>query len=589
MATPVLYIDGKPLDMGGITAITMERANPLLSERQQSYSYPFVLPCTPHNDRLLGFPARYTRAGRTQRSQPCTMVCGSKVRVGRLVLNNIPARGYDASMTYDTADLLSGIADKKLVELHDKKYCWKALEYGSVDIAIAAMERLYNGEDNSEICIFPVVVDSSANENSSGKNIVLNDVDVSTRKLKGLSSDYVDGKFVNVVPKGFGIAPFLRVKYVLECIFGHQGYTLDLQQRAVQPIEQLVVLHNNVDVIVNGYVQYKHLLPDCTVSDFVSTIEKMFCGKFVLSSKTGIVTFVYFNDYLDSEGRRDNLPQPWMPYPDTRVAGLYRKPVMELLPYSVAPPSQELLPISTIMLSMSKGLTLDKRGKGFCVETKEDFFTEELEEVCMASDFENLFSGRPPIEVIDIGVIIYKELFSPENDNNTWNYYRPVQGGSQVDNSMLCEHLPMSSISPNFFWEDLCPCYGFGSSYANSIIAQKTPKEKKTPLAFACSYTLQENSLRYTCGTTLGRPAESIIPLRLHRPDGLFNVYHGLRDEMLRSGGYRITVPIDPSVQIDEMELYLYNGQLCMVERVIETQGAATKQEVVLRTIKKYE
>ena len=140
MAKPVLYINGEALDMGALAAITVERHNPLLSEGQQSYSYPFTIPRTGRNERLLGFPARFQRARAASPSFACELACGHVRRVGTLHINGVAQHSYDCSMTYDTAALLRGIGKKKLSEL-----AWEVVEYGSRDELFAEIRDSYLG------------------------------------------------------------------------------------------------------------------------------------------------------------------------------------------------------------------------------------------------------------------------------------------------------------------------------------------------------------------------------------------------------------------------------------------------------------
>jgi hypothetical protein len=413
-------------------------------------------------------------------------------------------------------------------------------------------------------------------------------------------ADVVFGAYTEDVPAGFGIAPFLKASAILKFIFEtKEGYTLRWGSRADNPIAQLVALHNSVDVLRHGYLQYRHLLPDCTVEDFVAAIEGMFCGKFVLDSKKSEVTFTYFNDYLDYAGARPAPAAPYAPHPDTRLNGAYKQPRLELLPYATQAPAAEHRAKSAIRLSMAKHM--GEAGDSFYlaprVATSAPYFTEEAAlSYTPIIDWMGDEDGRyPRCEYLVWGILV--ENGTPVSPN-TFDCYRGVEGGASVDVALPCEHV-LTSWSYEAWQES--PYYIFGVSYKNSVIASGGQEEQKAsvPLAFCCACTYHDSrtGLHKTRGATQGNYREraegsavqNVITLRLHRPDGLFNVYHALRDEMLRSGGYRITVPIDSSLAVDERELYTLNGQKVLVEKVTETLGEHPKQEVVLQTIKSYE
>ena len=569
MSKPVLYIDGEALDMGGLPSITIERHNPLLSEGQQSYSYPFTIPGTPHNDRLLGFPRRYMRKTMGNHSWTCTLVCGARVRVGRLVLNSINATSYDCSMIYDTAQLLDKTKGMKLGEVFGDKIA--GAPFGNIEAALAYLQRLFSGQETSVMfSVFTLLVDvktytvtghDGAHDNywycflnMPDNNGVLND---KYRDIKN-KQPYLPSV------SGFGIAPFLRAKFLIEYIVEQEGYTLDWGNRTENPIDELVVLHNRMDVLAdNGVLKYRQLCPDCTVDEFFAAIEGMFCAKFILNSKTKTVTFRLFNDELDYNGAR---PQPPYPYPDTKLNGSYKQPKLELMPHSLAPPKLEFIPKRAIKLCVERNMSVPTM-------TSQD-------------------------------AVYYKRLSATDEE---LIYYQAVQSSASIDVNLPCEYLKncgiaqldtrwYNSIVSNVSQQTFALAYLFGTSYDNSVAIEndevKEDKKVKTPLAFAYEFfSTYYNSRFIGVVNKIECFAENTMSLRLHNKytlDGLFNVYYYLRDQMLRNGGYHATLPVSTAIVVDENEQYLLNGQPMMVETVTEVLGENESQEVKLQTIKNY-
>ncbi|MGL5913209.1 MAG: hypothetical protein ACRCZB_03510 [Bacteroidales bacterium] len=576
MAYPVLYIDGEALEMGELNGIEIERSNPLLSSVQKSYSLPFTLPRTAHNDRLLNYPTRYARATKARKSFKCTMICGAIVRVGSLILNSTGTT-YDCSMTYDTADLLGDLKEKKLAELTG----WKAINYGSPEAAFNYLNQLRNGEvSNSEISIFKLTIDLK--DIDGGFEVIMNN----NNGVSLLPAKYdLDGNQIIEALPYFGIAPFLMAETILRFIFEEKrGYTLDFTTRQVEPLQQFAVLHNNMDVILNGYVQYKHLLPDVTVDTFISNLEKLLCGKFVLNSKTKIVSLVLWNDYLDYEDRRPPLEDIWNPYPNTKPYNAYKTPILDLKPYSLDRESIESLEKKSIKLSMKQDVDYNNFGGPhlFSNTTFAEYFTEDIEEEFMPLRGFGMHFRK--VEELDYGTMYSYQIMAQtsriDTSSNCWNYYRAIEGGASEDMEMDMQHVPclLSMIS-----------YLFGTKYVNSKMTNKEDKSVKTPMALVTPFVYIRRIAATSIGTFDYPAAPRRMSLRLHRPDGIFNVFHAMRDAMLRSGGYRIKVRIDPKIEINEMELYLYNGQPVMIESVKEKLGANPQTEVTMQTIKLYE
>lgn len=571
--------------MGVIASITIERHNPLLSEGQQSYSYPFTIPRTGRNDRILDFPARFQRSGwETQSDFACTLVCGHVQRAGILHINGIARDTYDCSMTYDTAGLLRDIGDKKLAELG-----WPPVDYDSKDDLVDKLRNnfLYGDDEESYLsgkaATFPVIIAQEKGKYPSGfegfSNTILNNFLMSGGVYDLASTEYVAGGNVVELEPPFGLAPFLRVDYALRFIFEEVlGYQLSFGSRAYNPLEHICMLHNCADAVVDKTLRLKQLVADCTVKEFVQSVENMFCSKFILNTKANVVRWVLWKDYL--RGLQNPNDEMWVPLPDVIDGGAPKPYGMDLRPYLEGSPEVSMQERRAIKLTM-------QRNVGSSVVTPEEFYSDDVMTDYKVNLYGSALMGKH--EDVRAGML---KIANRELCCNTFNCFN-TQAGASEDRAIAAEHLPTMN-NTGFVGVGICPCYTFGISFFNSTPpadpnnpdSVKEDKKATRPLAFSTFY----HDSGVTMGTTIGvfaLPPISITvqSLRLHQQEGLFNAYHYLRDRLLRQGVYSLTVTLDSSVAISENELYLFDGQPVMVESVLETLGAAT-QVVKLQTVK---
>jgi hypothetical protein len=593
MAKPVLYVDGKVLDMDAMSSITIERYNPLLSEGQQSYSYPFSIPRTGRNEQILHFPARFQRSGyEMQSSFACRLVWGHVQRVGKLLINGITRDSYDCSMTYDTAELLRGIGRKNLNEL-----AWIPLDFTTKENLAEKIKDNFLGNNTSVLfnaaATFYLAIDYDkwTRKVLEFDEIIevysqLNDFGFTSLGCKHTGFAYVADNEKKELASPFGLAPFLRVDYVLRFIFEDLlNYHLDFGQRNYNPLEHICMLHNCADAVVDGILRQKQLVADCTVEDFVTSVENMFCGKFIFNAKTNTVKWVLWNDYL--RGKHAPNEDGWIPRPNTMDGGAHKPYGVELLTYLEGYPEVSMQERRVIKLTMQRNMSSDGKPTMLKVITPDEYYSKKIKDEYKQNP--SIHNALGKTDAARVGVL--------KQDGvtmccNTFNYFDTIYDEAVEDISIAAEHLP--TMEPSMYIAvkgDTVPIYSFGVSFFNSTPplksdgSESSDKKSTRPLAFAGFAYKTHQTKTYCVATTIGSPALGIQSLRLHLPEGLFNNYHYLRDKLLRQGVYNLTVTLDSSITIDENELYLFDGQPVMVESVLETLGAAT-QVVKLQTIK---
>lgn len=101
---------------------------------------------------------------------------------------------------------------------------------------------------------------------------------------------------------GYGMTPFLKLRYVLEFIFSSFGYTVDMSR--VTDItdyyqHRIFLLNNVADAIYGGKLEVKQLVPDVTIKEFIAEIEKLFVGKFIIDEISRKATFYVYGYQLN--------------------------------------------------------------------------------------------------------------------------------------------------------------------------------------------------------------------------------------------------------------------------------------------------
>ena len=115
-----------------------------------------------------------------------------------------------------------------------------------------------------------------------------------TQQIKGTDS-------VNAIAIGYGMTPFLKLRFMMDFIFGKFGYTTDMSfVTSIIPdySNRIVCLNNVADAIYSGSLDFKQLVPDVTIKEFITQIEKFLGGKFVINEVTKIATFYRFEKQL---------------------------------------------------------------------------------------------------------------------------------------------------------------------------------------------------------------------------------------------------------------------------------------------------
>lgn len=305
---------GEQLDLPVDFSVEISRINPFFSEYGE-HSIPVQLPPSPNNARLLGFP-HDVGMGTIKTSFDVTLQDGIFFYPAKMsLLSANESEGYECNFVLNLGQMYSALQADKLSAVVEKQYT--RLDYTTAIAAMLHLEdvaRKNEMTDEDLIDIFPVLADAH----------ILNEYQETTAHPGRVFAAYrdrtidIDGQST-VIPAGFLLTPFLRLRPLLARVFKHYGYkVVDWGALSEHPYRDMVLLNHNYDTVANGYITPLQLAPDCSVSDLLSAVEGKFLSRWVVDESTTSIRFVHFDSLLsgDSTDMTDRLAgKPTFSYP----------------------------------------------------------------------------------------------------------------------------------------------------------------------------------------------------------------------------------------------------------------------------------
>ncbi|MDR2130555.1 MAG: hypothetical protein LBP56_05230 [Odoribacteraceae bacterium] len=291
---------GERFDVTSGYNFDFEFINPLLSD-VGSQSAPGTLPYTPRNLRLLEFPDRIDNVRRPRVKRTVTLREGSFQKIAtQVLLKANPKERIVTTFYLDEAIFYERI---KTVNMNEVNY--GAPRQASVQELFTLCQDVAFKRRTDDFHVFPVISNYDINTSSDTlENVILNKVTynettgVASLLDQSLYGIVVDGTPV-AVPFGYGIAPFLKVSFVIRKVAEHFGYTLVNNIFATDhSLKQLVLVNNVADSIVKGTLDYARLVPTCTVSEFVKTLQNKFGLRFLANEVARTITIATLDDRL---------------------------------------------------------------------------------------------------------------------------------------------------------------------------------------------------------------------------------------------------------------------------------------------------
>ena len=308
-----IEVNGGILDMPNDFQLELELTSPIFNTRG-SQSPSFTLPGSPTNLRLLGYP---NRIDRNVELRPIDGVISDGPFRRQCKLNILSAGpdGIEMSVGTDESILYAAWSDVKLRDIEG----WPvytpeaATDSGRVDVLIGMLDMVYRRQLDTDYHVFPVVVE----KRESGDTVaytMANEIRASA--IRPESSLVYEQRQITVtsgtastqvtVPKGYGLTPFLRVCRLLPLLFDLYGIMLEENPFESDPqLSRLVLLNNTLDAVCGGSLDYRDLLPDCTVNDLLDSLFARFGAVVYVHAATMTARIVLLRDSFEASPTAD--------------------------------------------------------------------------------------------------------------------------------------------------------------------------------------------------------------------------------------------------------------------------------------------
>lgn len=306
---------GEVLDLFSKVALENTITSAFLSE-DGSKAIPISLPITDKNTRIFGFSKRIDRANKGNKEIDVIVSKGSYSRKGKLYLSSSSNSewSYSATIAYNEAILYDLQSKLKLTQLPTLP-----IEHGTVDEFIAKMYRLLTVDDiDNALTVFQVYLKNVGTwkqkqpgnddfEMDITEPFVLNENKKESGEVKFILKDKItvvkDDKPLKIpAAKGIGLTPFVHVWYVVERIAEHYGYTMGENQMKEDPqLIRATLLNNTADAIVGGFLDYKQLMPEITISEFFQFLWARFGAKVFIDGNTNTMNIKLLKNCINEK------------------------------------------------------------------------------------------------------------------------------------------------------------------------------------------------------------------------------------------------------------------------------------------------
>ena len=351
---------GKAYQLGESAKLEVERINPFFNDYGESTS-PLDIPASDYNRMILGYPDTFGLREKMV-AMNVSIEDGEYFAQCRQIILSAQHKGNISSSFYiNDGSFYSKIQNVKLKSIFKDEMVPGC---STIDKCIDFCRSLIGGS-NENYDIFPVLLTDDSGKDTGYNYKILNawgDVkklkDAKYWRFKDAGGyEYVDApmawdfclynksdamfqgeasrtEYVNEIPvslsRGYYISPFIRANYVLKRVFSYFGYELKENFfTRTKPFNKMVLVNNVIDVMANGHIRIEDLLPDVSVSDFLSVFRKKFLCEFVSDEGTHTVDIIFLREVVDSapvaDLTRQMTEEPTLSY---KTASDYKRVVL---------------------------------------------------------------------------------------------------------------------------------------------------------------------------------------------------------------------------------------------------------------------
>ena len=351
---------GKAYQLGESAKLEVERTNPFFNDYGESTS-PLDIPASDYNRMILGYPDTFGLREKLVATN-VSIEDGEYFAQCRQIILSAQHKGNISSSFYiNDGSFYSKIQNVKLKSIFKDEMIPGC---SNIDQCIDFCRSLIGGS-NENYDIFPVLLTDDSGKDTGYNYKILNawgDIkqlkDAKYWRFKDAGGyEYVDApwawdfclynksdamfqgeasrtEYVNEIPvslsRGYYISPFIRANYVLKRVFAYFGYELKENFfTRTEPFSKMVLVNNVIDVMVNGHIRIEDLLPDVSVSDFLSVFRKKFLCEFVSDEGTHTADIIFLREVVDSapvaDLTRQMTEEPTLSY---KTASDYKRVVL---------------------------------------------------------------------------------------------------------------------------------------------------------------------------------------------------------------------------------------------------------------------
>ena len=351
---------GKAYQLGESAKLEVERTNPFFNDYGESTS-PLDIPASDYNRMILGYPDTFGLREKMVATN-VSIEDGEYFAQCRQIILSAQHKGNISSSFYiNDGSFYSKIQNVKLKSIFKDEMIPGC---STIDKCIDFCRSLIGGR-NENYDIFPVLLTDDSGKDTGYNYKILNawgDIkqlkDAKYWRFKDAGGyEYVDApwawdfclynksdamfqgeasrtEYVNEIPvslsRGYYISPFIRANYVLKRVFAYFGYELKENFfTRTEPFSKMVLVNNVIDVMVNGHIRIEDLLPDVSVSDFLSVFRKKFLCEFVSDEGTHTADIIFLREVVDSapvaDLTRQMTEEPTLSY---KMASDYKRVVL---------------------------------------------------------------------------------------------------------------------------------------------------------------------------------------------------------------------------------------------------------------------
>ncbi len=351
---------GKTYQLGEGAKLEVERTNPFFNDYGETTT-PLDIPASDYNRMILGYPDTFGLREKMVAAN-VSIEDGEYFAQCRQIVLSAQHKGNISSSFYiNDGSFYSKIQNVKLKSIFKDEMIPGC---STIDECISFCRSIIGGK-NENYDIFPVLLTDDSGKDAGYDYKILNgwgnqqklpdakywrfkntggyeyvaapdayDFVTCAGKSNRFQGEFNRTEYVNEIPvsltRGYYISPFIRANYVLKRVFKYFGY--DLQENfftRTEPFTKMVLVNNVIDVMVNGHIRIEDLLPDVSVSDFLSVFRKKFLCEFISDEGTHQASIIFLKDAVGSapvaDLTRQMTEEPTLSY---KTASDYKRVVL---------------------------------------------------------------------------------------------------------------------------------------------------------------------------------------------------------------------------------------------------------------------